>query len=166
MVFFDTCIWIELCGVKSPTSGHEIRQATAASLLLKNVIDKGKTIITCDEELLEIILAVQKIKLKEYNRNAKQSGESGCGNIKEYRTKTEFLSTQELCKTVIEDVLHFSDHHSTPWDYSVADILNKIHLADINDCIYYNYCQQNSIDFYTFDNDINNLGTAPYIHVI
>ena len=35
MIFLDTCIWIELLSVHTPTKEHEIRQAQAASNLLR-----------------------------------------------------------------------------------------------------------------------------------
>ena len=34
MIFLDTCIWIELCGARTPVSEQERRQARAASNLL------------------------------------------------------------------------------------------------------------------------------------
>lgn len=166
MVFFDTCIWIELCSVKSPTKSHEIRQAQAASSLLQQSIQNNEQIVTCDEQLLEIVSAVQKIKLKEYNREAKNKGIPGCGNVKEFRTKESFSDTQNLCREVVEDVLYFVKNSSGHCEYSVCDILEKIHLADINDCIYYDYCKKNKIEFYTFDADILNLDTEKVAHVI
>ena len=166
MVFFDTCIWIELCSVKSPSTANEIRQAKEASALLKDCMDKGEKIITCDEQLLEIISSVQKIRMKEFNRNAKANGSTGCGNVKEYRLQNDFKFTQNLCKSVIQDVMHFSEESAGPCGYSIDDVLAQIHLADINDCIYFEYCQKNNIEFYTFDKDITNLGANIHIHVI
>ena len=166
MVFFDTCIWIELCSVKSPSTANEIRQAKEASALLKDCMDKGEKIITCDEQLLEIISSVQKIRMKEFNRNAKVNGNAGCGNVKEYRLQNDFKFTQNLCKSVIQDVMHFSEESAGPCGYSIDDVLAQIHLADINDCIYFEYCQKNNIEFYTFDKDITNLGANSHIHVI
>lgn len=166
MIFFDTCIWIELCSVKSPSTENEIRQATKASNLLNDCISKQEQIVTCDEQLLEIISAVQKIKMKEFNRNAKANGNAGCGNIKEYRQQGDFEVTKNLCRSVVEDVLYFSGETSEACGYSVDNILSQIHLADINDCIYFEHCKNNNIDFYTFDKDITNLGSNEYIHVI
>ena len=48
-----------------------IRQANIASTLLQKLMNEDKTIVTCNEQLLEIISAVEKIKMKEYNRLAK-----------------------------------------------------------------------------------------------
>ena len=166
MVFLDTCIWIELCGVKSPTTSNEIKQANMASTLLKKLMQNKETIVTCDEQLLEIISAVEKIKLKEYNRIAKQNGGSGCGNIKDFRNnrKTEFNSAKILCRNVIEDEKYFADIHNCA--YSIDDILSRIDVADINDCIYYDYCKNNKIEFYTFDGDIEKLGKIGIVHIL
>lgn len=164
MFFLDTCIWIELCGVKSPVTSNEQRQARLASSLLQKLMDADERIVTCDEQLLEIISAVEKIKMKEYNRIAKASGQNGCGNIKEFRNTTGFASTKSLCKAVIEDVKHFADMQNVK--YSVDEILAKIDLADINDCIYYDYCKKNQIEFYSFDADINKLGQLGIVHVL
>lgn len=165
MVFLDTCIWIELCGVKSPATPNEIKQANLASSLLQMLLTNNEIIVTCNEQLLEIISAVEKIKLKEYNRNTKNSGGIGCGSIKEFRSRTsDFQNAKLLCQTVVEDVKHFAEIHNCA--YSVDEILNKIDLADINDCIYYDYCKQSEIEFYTFDGDVLNLGTAENVHIL
>lgn len=164
MVFLDTCIWIELCGVKSPVTNNEQRQAQIASSLLQRLMNDNEKIVTCDEQLLEIISAVEKIKMKEYNRYAKAIGQNGCGNIKEFRTTSSFSSAKSLCTTVIEDVKHFADTQNI--NYSVEDILDKIDLADINDCIYYDYCKNNEIEFYSFDADIDKLGQSGIVHVL
>lgn len=164
MVFLDTCIWIELCGVKSPVTEREKRQAILASTLLQNIMQRSEQIVTCDEQLIEIISAVEKIKMNEYNRITKKNKGKACGNIKEYRSKTEFLTTKELCDSVIKDVRHFACINKC--GYSVDDILKRIDIADINDCIYYDYCKKNDIEFYSFDKDIINLGETGKVHII
>lgn len=164
MVFLDTCIWIELCGVKSPVKPNEIRQANIASALLQRLMASKEKIVTCNEQLLEIISAVEKIKLKEYNRLAKKTGASGCGDLKSFRNTGDFWSAKQLCSTVIADVKHFADIHKCT--YSVDEILSRIDLADINDCIYYDYCKENNIEFYTFDMDIEKLGSLGTVHVL
>ena len=68
MIFLDTCIWIELLGVHSPQESHEIRQAQAASNLLETVLEESEQIITCREQLLEIINAIQKVTMRTVNR--------------------------------------------------------------------------------------------------
>lgn len=141
-----------------------IRQANIASTLLQKLMNEDKTIVTCNEQLLEIISAVEKIKMKEYNRLAKANGIARCNNIKDFRTREDFASAKSLCNTVISDVKHFADvHHCT---YSVDQILSKIDLADINDCIYYDYCKEKGIEFYTFDMDIEKLGMLGNVHVL
>ena len=42
MIFLDTCVWIELLGVRSPIKTHEKRQATAASELLETILTTKK----------------------------------------------------------------------------------------------------------------------------
>lgn len=164
MVFLDTCIWIELCGVKTPTKPNEIRQSQLASTLLQRLMQQNERIVTCNEQLLEIISAVEKIKLKEYNRNAKGNGLSGCGDLKAFRSKAEFANAKQLCNTVVSDVKHFADVHNC--EYSVDEILKRIDLADINDCIYYDYCKENEIEFYSFDMDIDKLGRLGRVHIL
>lgn len=164
MVFFDTNIWIELCGVKTPIKPNEIRQATLASALLQRVMNSDEVIVTCNEQLLEIISAVQKIKMNECRKIYKASGKQGIGNIKEFRSTPEYASAKQLCNTVVDDVKHFAEMRDC--EYSVDDILNRIDVADINDCIYYDYCKQNDIDFYTFDHDVIALGATGRVHVI
>jgi len=53
-----------------------------ASTLLQRLMSDKETIVTCNEQLLEIISAVEKIKLKEYNRIAKSNRKRGCGDLK------------------------------------------------------------------------------------
>ena len=40
MTFLDTCIWIELLGVHTPTKQNEILQARAASNLLNTILEE------------------------------------------------------------------------------------------------------------------------------
>lgn len=44
MIFLDTCVWIELLGVRTPVKPHEISQARAASDLLNTMISGKETI--------------------------------------------------------------------------------------------------------------------------
>lgn len=165
MVFLDTCIWIELCGVKSPITPNEIRQAEAASTLLQQLLQDEEVIVSCNEQLLEIISAIQKIKLKEYNRTARSNGRRGCGDIKEFRSNHEdFLVTKSLCKSIIDDVKHFA--RIDQCNYNVDDVLDKMDLADLNDCIYFDYCKQNDIHLYTFDSDICNIESLSIVHIL
>lgn len=65
---------------------------------------------------------------------------------------------------MIEDVKHFADIHKCA--YSVEEILARIDLADINDCIYFDYCKNNDIEFYSFDMDIEKLGNLGVVHIL
>lgn len=102
--------------------------------------------------------------MDECRKTLKAEGKPGLANIKEFRKKDEFVLAKQLCDTVLKDVKHFADIYECV--YSVDEILARIDLADINDCIYYDYCKENNIDFYTFDKDIINLGTTGIVHVI
>ena len=104
------------------------------------------------------------IKLKEYNRVAKGNGQPGCGDLKSFRSKVEFSNAKQLCNAVVSDVKHFADVHDCA--YSVDEILSKIDLADINDCIYYDYCKNKGIEFYSFDMDISKLGQLGTVHIL
>ena len=72
MVFFDTCVWIELCGVRTPRNDNEIRQAAAASNLLSTIQMQNVIIITCKEQLIEIVSAIQKVTMNNYNKQVKK----------------------------------------------------------------------------------------------
>lgn len=166
MVFFDTCIWIELCGVRTPELPNEIRQASAASNLLSVIRESGKRIITCKEQLIEVVSAIQKVKMREYNKVVKSQPElSKVGNLKEFRRVPAYANVQSLCRQVCLDVKHFCDLQSIG-EYSVDDILDKIHLADLNDCMYYDYCSKKGIVIYTFDVDYKEIDVDDIVSVI
>ena len=95
MTFLDTCIWIELLGVHTPTKQNEILQARAASNLLNTILEEDEQIITCEEQLLEIINAIQKVTMRTVNRERKQQQLSGVSNLKEFRQLQEFDATKD-----------------------------------------------------------------------
>lgn len=154
MVFLDTCIWIELCGVKTPEKEHEIRQAVVAGNLIKDIVENKTTIITCKEQLLEVIQSVQKSKMREFNNQAKKAGTRGVGDLKSFRKDPAYQSAKELCKQVVSDVIKFSKIEKS-LDCSIDELLDKIHLADINDYIYYDFCKNYGVKLYTFDSDFD-----------
>lgn len=163
MIFLDTCIWIELLGVRTPTKTHEIRQAQAASNLLNTILATNEQIVTCEEQLLEIINAIQKVTMRTVNRERKQNHLSGVNNLKQFRELEEFNATKELCKSVIEDVKHFTTINEIGY-YDIDSILNRLEVADINDCLYYDYCTANNVKFYTFDSDLRGLGESQILY--
>ncbi|MDD3168593.1 MAG: PIN domain-containing protein [Eubacteriales bacterium] len=158
MVFFDTCVWFELTGVKSPTTPTEIRQATVASALMKKILKDNIVIVTCKEQLVEVISSVQKAKMKEYNATAKKNGGKGVGDIKSYRKVPEFQTAKQLCSQVIKDVINFSKLGESI-DCPIQDIISNIHLVDINDYMYYEFCKNHGINLYTFDCDYDCIDT-------
>lgn len=163
MIFLDTCIWIELLGVHTPIKEHEIRQAQAASNLLNTILETNEQIVTCEEQLLEIINAIQKVTMRTVNRERKQNQLPGVNNLKQFRQLEEFNATKELCKSVIEDVKHFAMINEIGY-YDIDSILNRLEVADINDCLYYDYCTVNNVKFYTFDSDLKCLGESPILY--
>lgn len=77
MIFLDTCIWIELLGVRTPVKSHEIQQAKAASELLGNIIANNQTIVTCKEQLIELVSAIEKSWWKVSVKNEKLNSSQG-----------------------------------------------------------------------------------------
>jgi predicted nucleic acid-binding protein len=165
MIFLDTCIWFELLGVRTPQKGHEERQAAKASALLDSLIEEHKTIVTCKEQMIELISTIEKTTMKSVSKERKANGLSGVGNLKEFRQCSEFSNTKELCETVIEDLTHFACLHDIG-NYDMQTILNQLELADINDCLYYDYCRKNNIQLYSFDSDMSALGEYEGLHVM
>ena len=163
MIFLDTCVWIELSGVRTPVLPHEIRQATAASELLRKILANREIIITCQEQLVELVSAIEKVTMKTVNRDRKTQNLPGVGNLKEFRKLNEFQNTKRLCENILEDITHFTKIYSIN-DYDMKKIIQRLDLADINDCLYYDYCIRENIDFYTFDSDVRNLGSHKCLH--
>lgn len=163
MIFLDTCVWFELLGVRTPVKPYEIRQATAATELFEKILSDKEKIISCQEQLVELISAIEKAHMKAVSRERKTENLSGIGNLKEFRKLKEFEKTKNLCETVIGDMRHFSKIHNIG-DYDMDHIIQCLDLADINDCLYYDYCVRENIDFYTFDSDVKNLGNNKCLH--
>lgn len=163
MIFLDTCVWIELLGVRTPVKPHEIRQATAASKLLNELLGQEETIVTCKEQLIELITAIEKVTMRSASRIRKDNNLPGINNLKEFRILEEFQGTKELCETVLDDLRHFAVVNDIG-EYNIDSILQRLDLADINDCLYYDYCTREEIDFYTFDADLSVLGNCSILH--
>lgn len=157
MISLDTCVWIELLGVRTPVKPHEIRQAAAASKLLNELLRQEEAIITCKEQLIELITAIEKVTMRSVSRIRKDNNLPGINNLKQFRGLEEFQGTKELCETVLEDLQHFAVVNDIG-EYNIDAILQRLDLADINDCLYYDYCTREEIEFYTFDVDLSVLG--------
>lgn len=164
MVFFDTCIWIELLGIRSPKKQHEIKQAKAATSLLEQVIQSKEQIITCKEQILELLSAILKVKLKECSQILKSQQLPGMGNLKEFRNSTYFQDTKDLIYQVYQDIQHFTTLNEV--SYEIEQIIQNLDLVDINDYIYFDYCRSENIQFYTFDNDFRAIGESSYVNFI
>lgn len=165
MIFLDTCLWIELCCTSLPTTPEQLSRAEKASAVLSEAQQKKEEIVTCKEQLLEIISAIQKIKMKAYNRLCKAHSIPGVGQLKEYRSTDDFSSAQLLCNEAIEDVCKMASEKDIG-AYDINKVLGNIHLVDINDYLYYQYCIKEEIDFYTFDQDFRNLDLSSKIHIL
>ena len=163
MIFLDTCVWIELLGVRSPIKTHEKRQATAASELLETILTTKKKIITCKEQLIELVSAIEKVTMRTVNQERKKKNLPGIGNLKEFRQLNEFQNTKRLCETIVNDVTRFAEIHNIG-NYDMSSIIQRLDLADINDCLYFDYCTKENVDFYTFDSDLKNLGNNRQLH--
>lgn len=149
-VFLDTNIWIELLALRTPQEEHEIKQSAQASALLKSLLSDKRRICSCYEQLIEIVNAIQKVKQKTFSKKQKEAGKKGIGSVKEYRRYPEFFATVAVCKMAIEDIKHMAD-------VPIEQILENLHLIDINDYIYYNYCKKNNLEMYTFDKELKEL---------
>lgn len=168
MTFLDTNIWVELFATCSPETAYEQWRAKESSSLLRSLLDNGERIITFDLQLLELIVAIEKVKSREVNKSRKKLGLSGIGNLKEFRNTEEFKEVQVLCANVLEDMMCFAQKvHITDitWDY-ISDLVSRLNQADLNDCIYYDYCIENDIEIYSFDHDLQRLGESPKLHIL
>lgn len=150
MIFLDTNVWFELLANCSPKQPHSIQQAQLASSFIKN---NKEEIVTCKEQLVEMIRAIAKRKRREYSDAQKAAGNSGVGSVKEFRKKEEFSRVITLCKSVCEDVETMAKVDNG-FSYSVNDILEKFGMMDANDIMYFDYCKQNSIKLITFDKEL------------
>lgn len=150
MIFLDTNIWIDLLAVTSSDKEHENIQIQKASSFLKSNTEE---IITCREQQIEMINAIQKIKRRECNRKLKAAGLKGIGSTKEFRKHQEFNDAITLCKSVYEDMQHLATIDNN-FSYDVKDIINHLCNSDINDYMYLSYCIKNNIKLYTFDKEL------------
>lgn len=72
MIFLDTCVWIELLGVRTPVLVHEIQQARAASELMERKLKQDERFVTCKEQLIELVTAIEKVMMRTVNRERKE----------------------------------------------------------------------------------------------
>lgn len=68
-----------------------------------------------------------------------------------------------LCETVIHDVHHFATLQNIG-NYEIEPLIQRLDLADINDCLYYDYCLKEHIEFYTFDSDLEKIDRNKKVH--
>lgn len=152
MVFLDTCVWIELLAVKTPVEEHEKRQASIASGLLSSLLQDNVKIITTNNQLLEILFSVYKGKIKEYNRSVEKH--SRIGNVKAFRKIEGFEEISKMIKLIMSDMKTLAENVGYI-NFEILDITGKAEFLDINDVLYYDYCNVNSIKLYTFDKELS-----------
>lgn len=163
MIFLDTCIWMELLVLSSPKTEIEKRKAIISTHLFANIIERNERIITCNEQLIELVKAIEKRKKEEVNKDRRKNGIKGLSSLKDFRSAEEYKEVKLICNVSVNTILSFSEIK----DFSkiqIDDILSRLEIADINDLIYYDYCDKNKIDFYSIDKDIINIGHSEYIH--
>ena len=90
MVFFDTCVWIELCCAATPVDAAQRAKAQKAATLISNAIADGEAIVTCKEQLIEIISAVMKVKCGSIIKLAKLMLKLALGILKNIEKRKTF----------------------------------------------------------------------------
>lgn len=165
MVFFDTCVWMELLAVRTPVTSTDVAQALAASQILTQVLADHEQIVSCKEQFVEIIKTVEKVKLKEINGKRRQAEKPTIAKLKDLRFAEEFTAVQDFYLSILDDIKCLAEIRTLD-EWKMEEILTRLHLADINDCLYYDYCDKNSIDLYTFDRDLQRLGEKPFLHLL
>ena len=159
MVFLDTNIWIELLAVSTPKEEYQIKQAQAASNLLKKLQTTQQQIMTCKEQLVELIHAVMKIQMSRFNRLRKERGLQGVGGLKQFRKSDEFHTAKEICKQACASMRELAILDNE-FSFDVDEIIGNIDQADINDLMYCMYCRKHEIHLYTFDRDMVDIAYA------
>ena len=159
MVFLDTNIWIELLAVATPQEDYQIKQAQAASNLLKDIYTRGQKIVTCKEQLVELIHAVMKIQMGRFNKLQKKQKLPGVGGLKQFRKSEEFSNAKKICIQAYESIKELAILDAS-FSYDISELLNFIDSADVNDIMYCVYCKKHDIKLYTFDKDMNDIELA------
>lgn len=160
MNFLDTNIWVELLVTKTPQQPHEIRQAQLASNLITDLQKNKEIIVTCKEQMLELINSIQKVKRREYNRIYKANGKNGIGSVKELRKIAEFTDVISICRMAITDLKNMAKVENTieqPIECVIEKIFKNLKFVDITDSIFLDFCIEKKIKFYTFDKEIKDL---------
>ncbi len=158
-VFLDTCVWIELLVVSTPTQSYQKAQASLASNLMKDLTHNKVKIVTCEHQLLELINAILKAKKNEFNRKIKKiDKKGGVSSPKELRVKypNDFKNGVGVCRMAVNSIKELTLKVDNA-NVSVDNILNNLEFVDINDYIYYEYCKKNAIKLYTFDLELKQL---------
>lgn len=158
MNFLDTCIWLELCAISNPTDQKGLNRLTKVSNLYAKLLRNKADIVTMKIQLIEVINAILKAKMKEYNKKQKAIGEKGVGQLKDYRKTNDYESALILCRSTVLDITKKARIvEINNDDIDVDQVIDDLLLVDINDSIYCSYCNKNNISIYTIDSDYLNL---------
>lgn len=156
-VFLDSNVWIEILAFRTPVKPHEILQTQLASNLMKSIKGQNNIIIcTCHQQLIEIIHSIQKVKFREFNTNLKSVNKKCINSMKEFRAYPDFKNVSRVCKMAIEDIKVLAQINNQT-ELPIDEILDNMHLVDITDYIFYDYCKNNDIELYTFDKELKDM---------
>lgn len=159
MVFLDTNVWIELLAAATPQEDYQIKQAQAASNLLKDIVARDQKIVTCKEQLVELIHAVMKIQMGRFNKSQRKRNLPGVGGLKQFRKSEEFSDAKKICIQAYDSIKKLAMIDDS-FFYDIDELLNSLDMADINDIMYCAYCKKHDIKLYTFDKDMNDIDIA------
>ena len=103
--------------------------------------------------------------MREYQKVCQQAGIRSVGSLKEFRQRPDFAGAVALSAQAVSDISSLAKTvEITP--YQITDVLTHLHLVDINDCLYHQYCIRERVNFYTFDHDFESLDASSFIHII
>lgn len=155
--FFDTCIWIELYALSTSGSTNK-KRFKVISELYNNILNSKEEIVSCLQQIYELIQTIIKKKMDQYNKS-RPKGNKGVGNFREYRKTEDYKLTLKLVKMIITELL--KENKVTLIEFRNKEFFDKtfdelfIHLEsiDLNDYLYYKICQTENIKLYTIDKD-------------
>lgn len=150
MIFVDTNIWMEAIAFNNPDNDSDKEKVIKATNFLR---DNAGKIITCKEQMIEFINAIQKAKRKEFSKQHKKATGVGIKDIKDFRRYSEYEDVVRLCKSCCNDMLEMA-YLDENFSYNVDEIIASLKDADINDIMYFNYCLNKGFKLYTLDHEL------------
>lgn len=154
---------MEALALSNPKDERAKDKAARATNFLKSNTDE---IVTCKEQIIEFINAIQKAKRIEFSKNHKKLTGKGVEGIKDFRKFEEFNTVIVVCKTACADMLHMAKLDNE-FKYDIDKIIDSLRDADINDVMYFNYCLDKGIKLYTLDHELASMDNGRnIIHLI